>query len=429
MDWKILQAKNSLKGEVVVPADKSISHRAIMFGSIARGDMRISNFLFGEDCISTLDAFKALGVEILKEGDTLLVKGRGLKGLVPPKGPIYLGNSGTSMRIISGILAAQSFTTTLTGDESLSKRPMKRIIEPLEKMGARIESTEGHAPLKVTGSTRPIKAIKYLTPVASAQVKSCILAAGLYADGKTIVIEPFQSRDHTERMLEYFSADIKKDGLTTEITGQKELEAKDVEVPGDVSSAAFFVAAALLVEGSSIVLRNVGLNRTRIGVLNVLERMGGKIEASNLRGELEPMGDLEVVYSPLKGTVVEEEEIPLLIDEIPVLMVAACLAEGETIIKGISELKVKESDRVKTMIDNLSRMGCKIKEKDNSLIIYGGEKTLKCAELDSFTDHRIAMSMAIAALVSNGECLIKNVACVDTSYPGFYNDLEKVSGK
>jgi 3-phosphoshikimate 1-carboxyvinyltransferase len=430
MDWKVKKAVTGLKGELTVPPDKSISHRAIMFGSISNGKCEVRNFLFSEDCMSTLKAFHALGTEITREGETVTVKGKGLKGLQPPSGELYLGNSGTTMRIISGILAGQSFETLLTGDESLSKRPMRRIIDPLSLMGAEIEPTEGgdHAPLKIKGKTVPLKAIDYSLPMASAQVKSCVLAAGLYADGKTQVIEPYQSRDHTERMMKYFSADIRRDGLLTEVQGLKELISKDLVVPGDISSAAFFMVGALIVHGSHLVIREVGMNPTRTGIIEVLKRMGADIRVLDLREGLEPAGDLEVRHSDLKGTVVEEDEVPLLIDEIPILAVAACMAEGETVIKGIKELKVKETDRVKSVTENLFQMGIRAEEENNSLIIPGKSAELAAAELDSFGDHRIAMSSAIAALVSDGECVILNTACTDTSYPNFLGDLHKVTG-
>jgi len=427
MDWKIKKAKR-LNGELTVPADKSISHRAVMFGSIGKGKCRIDNFLSGEDCMRTFDAFRAMGVDIERDGDTVIVKGNGLKGLKAPEKDLYLGNSGTTMRIISGILAGQGFATTLTGDESLSKRPMKRIMEPLTLMGGKIEALEGgdHAPLRIEGTGRPLAPIDHKTPVASAQVKSCILAAGLYADGVTSVTEPFQSRDHTERMLEYFSADIKREGLKTEIKGLKELSPKDVKIPGDISGAAFFIVASLILGGSSIIIRNVGLNSTRRGLLDVLERMGAGIEILDVHDGLEPAGDLEVKSSALKGTTVEEAEVPLLIDEIPILVIAAAFAGGQTVIKGIKELKVKESDRIRAMTENLRGMGVTLEEKENSLIIHGGAEALEASELDSFADHRIAMSMAIAALTSDGECVIRNTACVDTSYPAFLSDLEKL---
>ena len=430
MDWKLKKTAIGLKGELTVPPDKSISHRAIMFGSISSGRCQVRNFLFSEDCMSTLKAFHALGAEITREGNTVTVKGKGLKGLKQPSGELYLGNSGTTMRIISGILAGQSFETLLTGDESLSKRPMGRIIEPLSLMGAGIDPAEGgdHAPLRIKGSAGPLKSIDYRLPMASAQVKSCVLAAGLYADGKTRVTEPYQSRDHTERMLKYFSADIEKKDLSTEVMGLKELVPKDLVVPGDISSAAFFIVGALIVKGSRLLIRKVGMNPTRTGVIGVLQRMGADIRVMDLEEGLEPVGDLEVRYSDLKGTVVEEKEVPLLIDEIPVLAIAACMAEGQTVIKGITELRVKETDRVRSITENLSRMGVRVEEEGNSLIIPGRSGRFAAAELDSFGDHRIAMSAAIAALASDGECVIRNTACADTSYPNFLDDLHRVTG-
>lgn len=428
MDWKVERAKKGLRGELSPPPDKSISHRAIMFASIARGECRIANFLFSEDCMRTLEAFRAMGSEIRVDGDTVTVKGRGLRGLEGPPGELYLGNSGTTMRVISGILAGQDFTTVLSGDESLSHRPMKRVIEPLSLMGADIEPIEGgyHAPLRIKGGKFPLRPVDYRMSVASAQVKSCVLAAGLYADGRTSVTEPFQSRDHTERMMEYFSASIERKGLRTEIVGPGELVSGDLRIPGDISSAAFFIVGALLVEGSRIIIRNTGLNPTRTGIIDVLKRMGAEVRVLEFRDQTEPEGDLEVCHSGLVGTVVREEEIPLLIDEVPLIAVAAAMAEGTTEIKGIKELKVKETDRIGGITENLSRMGVRVREDNGSLVIEGSCGNFKAAELDSFGDHRIAMSMAVAALVSDGSCIVRNTACADTSYPGFIADLEKV---
>ncbi len=428
MDWKIKKAQKGLKGELRVPPDKSISHRAVMFSSIARGKCRIDNFLFGEDCMRTYEAFLAMGVSITRKHNAVVVKGDGLKGLKAPAGALYMGNSGTSMRIMSGILAGQDFATELTGDESLSKRPMGRIVEPLRSMGANIETAgDGRPPIKIAPAGGPLKAVTYNTPVASAQVKSCVLSAGLYADGTTALTEPFQSRNHTEKMLEYFSAEIEREGLTTRVTGGKELVPKDLSVPGDVSSAAFFIVGALLVEGSNLVLRGVGLNPTRTGLISVLKRMGAKIDILDLRGESEPSGDLRALYSPLEGTIVKPSEIPLLIDEIPVLIIAAVTASSPTEIQGISELRVKESDRVRSMTENLSKLGVEMMEKGDSLIIYGGKKTFTSAVLDSFGDHRIAMSMAVASLISDDGCTIRDTDCVNTSYPDFPGHLAKVS--
>jgi 3-phosphoshikimate 1-carboxyvinyltransferase len=429
MDWKIKKAKSGLKGEVIVPPDKSISHRAVMFGSLAGGPCRVSNFLFGEDCLRTVDAFRAMGVEIREADGGLTVEGRGLKGLTPPEGDLYLGNSGTTMRIISGILAGQDFAVKLTGDESLSSRPMRRVTEPLKKMGSKIDTLNGNfPPIRIDPAGAPLKSIDYTTPVASAQVKSCVLAAGMYAEGETSVTEPFQSRDHTERMLEYLSADIERDGLTTRVKGFKELEARDIAVPGDISSAAFFIVGALLVEGSDIVLKNVGLNATRDGIIKVLKRMGADIEVLDVRGDVEPEGDIRVKSSTLKGTVIEAEEIPLLVDEVPVLIIAAAMADGRTEIRGISELKVKETDRVKSMRENLLKLGVEICEEGGELVLHGGAGMFASAELESFGDHRIAMSMAIAALVSDSECIVKDTGCADTSYPGFLEDLKTLAG-
>ncbi|MBU0570804.1 MAG: 3-phosphoshikimate 1-carboxyvinyltransferase [Candidatus Omnitrophica bacterium] len=424
MDWKIQPAK-SLKGELTVPPDKSISHRAIMFGSISNGNTRINNFLRGEDCMHTLRAFRSLGIEIEVKKDMVIVSGKGLRGLRPPEGNIYLGNSGTSMRIIPGILAGQPFNSVLTGDGSLRRRPMRRVMEPLARMGVKVEPMEGgdHAPLRIYGHKGPLSPIDYVTPVASAQIKSCVLAAGLYADGVTSLREPFLSRDHTERMLEYLSAVIKKDGLTTRITGGKYLEANDINIPGDISSAAFFIVGGLLVKDSHIILRDVGLNPTRTGVVDVLRRMGGHIKILDERETLEPVGDLEVKYSVLKGTVVTADEIPLLIDEIPVIAVAAAAADGETRIMGISELKVKETDRVKSITDNLTAIGARLREEDDTLIISGGIGRFQAHRVKSFGDHRTAMSAAIASLASDDECVIVDSGCVDTSYPGFLKDL------
>lgn len=430
MDWTIKKSSKGLEGELIVPPDKSISHRAVMFGSIARGKLRARNFLFGEDCMRTLEAFKAMGVGIRAEGSSVIIEGKGLKGLASPGSDLYLGNSGTTMRVISGILAGQDFPVRLTGDESLSSRPMKRIVDPLLDMGANITSSGGVPPLEINPHRGALKAISYTTPVASAQVKSCILAAGLYAEGTTKVTEPYQSRDHTERILEYFSASVKRDNLTTSIDGLKELTARDVEVPGDISSASYFIVAALLVKGSDILLKNVGINSTRKGIINVLGRMGADIELSEVRGDFEPMADIRVKTSGLKGTVVEKEEIPLLIDEVPVLIIASLKAEGQTRIEGVEELKVKESDRVKSMTDNLKKAGIHIiEEEDGAIIIPGGLEEVPACSFESFGDHRIAMSMAVGALFSSSECSIRDTECASTSYPDFLKDLEALSSK
>jgi len=430
MDWKIPKAECGLKGELEVPPDKSISHRAVILGSIARGVSSVKNFLSGEDCVRTLKAFRDMGVQIESVGKDIVVHGKGLSGLKRPSQPLYAGNSGTTMRILSGIAAGQNFNTRIEGDKSLTARPMGRIIEPLRQMGAEVKSDggEGHAPLDIKGGKK-LTGINYVMPVASAQVKSCVLIAGLFASGKTTVKEPFQSRDHTERMMEFLEADIKRKGLTTEISGTRELVSKDIKIPADISSAAFFIVAALLIKNSRIVLRNVGLNPTRMGLINVLKKMGAEIHVFDYKDEVEPSGNLEILHSELKGVVVEKEEVPLLIDEVPILSLAALRAEGKTIVRGISELKVKETDRVKTIRENFCRLGAEIEERGEDLVISGNIKKLKAAKLDSFGDHRIAMTMAIASLLASGESRINDAECVETSYPGFLKDLEKLKVK
>ena len=413
----------SLKGEIQVPGDKSISHRAVMLGSLAKGTTRITGFLQGADCLSTISCFEKMGVSIENTGDTVLVHGRGMRGLEKPEGVLDCGNSGTTMRLISGILSAQDFDVTLTGDASIQKRPMKRIMDPLSRMGADIESLPGNgcAPLYIQG--RPLTGIHYASPVASAQVKSSVLLAGLYADGETAVTEPSLSRDHTERMLGLFGADIASEGTTARITPARELFAADIQVPGDISSAAYFIAAGLIVPGSQILIKNVGINPTRAGILEVCRKMGGDIRMLNRNeGRGEPTADLLVTHSSLKGTVIEGDIIPTLIDELPVIAAMACFAEGETIIRDASELKVKESNRIAVMAQNLTAMGAQVRETDDGLRILGG-RPLHGAVIDSHDDHRIAMTFAVAALCSQGETKIQGRECVNISYPAFYKDL------
>ena len=413
----------SLKGEIQVPGDKSISHRAVMLGSLAKGTTRITGFLQGADCLSTISCFEKMGVSIENTGDTVLVHGRGMRGLEKPEGVLDCGNSGTTMRLISGILSAQDFDVTLTGDASIQKRPMKRIMDPLSRMGASIKSLPGNgcAPLYIQG--RPLTGIHYASPVASAQVKSSVLLAGLYADGETAVTEPSLSRDHTERMLGLFGADIASEGTTARITPARELFAADIQVPGDISSAAYFIAAGLIVPGSQILIKNVGINPTRAGILEVCRKMGGDIRMLNRNeGRGEPTADLLVTHSSLKGTVIEGDIIPTLIDELPVIAAMACFAEGETIIRDASELKVKESNRIAVMAQNLTAMGAQVRETEDGLRILGG-RPLHGAVIDSHDDHRIAMTFAIAALCSQGETKIQGRECVNISYPAFYKDL------
>lgn len=415
-----------LKGEITVPGDKSISHRSVMFGSIAKGTTEITGFLQGADCLSTISCFQKMGVEIENHQDTVLVHGRGLHGLTAPDSVLDCGNSGTTTRLISGILAGQKFSCTLTGDASIQKRPMKRIMEPLGMMGAQIKSVHdnGCAPLAITGS--PLHGIHYHSKVASAQVKSSILLAGLYAEGRTQVTEPALSRNHTEIMLRFFGADVSSEGRTASILPADELYGQKIIVPGDISSAAYFIAAALLVPGSELLIKNVGINPTRDGILRVCRAMGADITLLNaVYDSGEPVADLLVRHSSLKATEIGGELIPTLIDEIPVIAVMACAASGTTVIKDAAELKVKESNRIRTVVDNLRSMNAHVEETDDGMIIHGG-KPLQGGIIESHLDHRIAMSFAVASLIANGETEIRNSDCVNISYPSFYEDLEKL---
>ena len=417
-----IKKQTNLKGTLTVPGDKSISHRAVMFGSLARGTTRISHFLEGADCLSTISCFRKMGIEIDRNKDEILVHGRGLHGLTAPTEILDVGNSGTTTRLICGILAGQTFTSELDGDDSIRTRPMKRIMTPLASMGADITSRldNGCAPLIIHG--RPLHAAHYDSPVASAQVKSCVLLAGMYADGITSVTEPFLSRNHTEIMLNYFGAEITSEGTTASIRPEPVLEGRDIQVPGDISSAAYFIAAGLLTPGSEILLKNVGINPTRAGIIKVCMDMGADITLLNESTEGEPTADLLIRTSSLKGTTIEGSIIPTLIDEIPMLAVMAAFAEGTTIIRDAQELKVKESDRIAVMVDNLRRMGADIEGTDDGMIIHGG-RPLHGAVIDSHLDHRIAMSFAVAGTICDGTVEILNGECVNISYPEFYHDL------
>ena len=420
-----IKKQTDLKGTLTVPGDKSISHRAVMFGSLARGTTRISHFLEGADCLSTISCFRKMGIEIDRNKDEILVHGRGLHGLTAPAEILDVGNSGTTTRLISGILAGQTFTSELDGDDSIRTRPMKRIMTPLASMGADITSRldNGCAPLIIHG--RPLHAAHYDSPVASAQVKSCVLLAGMYADGITSVTEPFLSRNHTEIMLNYFGAEITSEGTTASIKPEPVLEGRDIQVPGDISSAAYFIAAGLLTSGSEILLKNVGINPTRAGILKVCMDMGADITLLNESTEGEPTADLLIRTSSLKGTTIEGSIIPTLIDEIPMIAVMAAFAEGTTIIRDAQELKVKESDRIAVMVDNLRRMGADIEGTDDGMIVHGG-RPLHGAVIDSHLDHRIAMSFAVAGTICDGTVEILNGECVNISYPEFYQDLYRL---
>ena len=417
---------NGLSGELTVPGDKSISHRSIMLGSIAKGTTAIRGFLQGADCLSSIACFRKMGVEIQNDGDLVTVKGLGLRGLKAPTDTLDVGNSGTTTRLMSGILAAQNFSCRVNGDASIQKRPMKRIILPLSMMGANITSELGNdcAPLRITGSD--LHGIAYDSPVASAQVKSAILFAGLYADGVTSVTEPAVSRNHTELMFESFGVDIKTEGRTATVHPASELYAQEIEVPGDISSAAYFIAAGLITPNSEITIKNVGINPTRDGILRVCEMMGANVKLEVKGGGVgEPIADITVSTTTLHGCEIGGNIIPTLIDEIPIIAIMAATAEGDTIIKNAAELKVKESNRIDVMVSNLSAMGASIEATDDGMIIHGG-KPLHGAAIDSKLDHRIAMSFAVASLIADGETEILGSECVDISYPTFYRDLMKL---
>jgi 3-phosphoshikimate 1-carboxyvinyltransferase len=422
----------SLQAEFRVPGDKSMSHRAAMLAGLSNGTCKVTNFLPSEDCLNTLKAMQALGaeVEVLEEMEgygpvSLNIGGRSMK-LIAPTAPIDCGNSGTGMRLLAGLLAAQPFQSELFGDASLSSRPMGRITKPLEEMGAHIETLgekPGCAPLRIHGRT--LSPIRYEMPVASAQVKSAVLLAGLFTEGRTTVVQPAETRDHTERMLESFGVRTLREGNEITIYGDQKPHACDFVVPGDISSAAFWLVAAAALPGSKLLIKDVGLNPTRTAIIDVLIRMGAHILVVEHQTEGEPIGNIEIHGAELKGTTLLPQEIPNLIDEIPVIAVAAALAQGTTTIRNAKELRVKETDRITTVVENLRAMGGDVVEFEDGLEIQGG-KPLHAAELDSYGDHRIAMAFAIAGLFATGETIIRNTECVNTSYPGFAHHLQAV---
>ena len=427
-----LTSITGLKGEVCIHGDKSISHRSVMFGAIAHGITEIHHFLMGADCLATIDCFRKMGIEIHIQKDRVLVHGKGLHGLSAPSEILQVKNSGTTTRLISGILAGQPFASSLSGDDSLNSRPMKRIMEPLTQMGAHISSLLDNdcAPLKIEPGA--LHGIHYTSPVASAQVKSCLLLAGLYADGETSVTEPILSRNHTELMLREFGADIRTvhelagSQATAVIRPCQELYGQKITVPGDISSAAYFIAAGLLVPDSEILIKNVGINPTRAGFLKVCEDMGGTITLLNERTEAgEKMADILVKSSQLHGISIYGDIIPTLIDEIPIIAVMAACAEGTTIIRDAGELRVKETDRIETVTDNLLAMGCSVLPTEDGMVIKGGVP-LKGATIHTLLDHRIAMAFSIAALVAEGKTKILDSHCIDVSYPGFYDTFEQL---
>ena len=419
-----------LCGEIAVPGDKSITHRAIILSALARGASDLIGWLPSEDCRRTLAAVQAMGVSVLENGTSLRINGCGLSGLEEPSDIIDCGNSGTTLRLLTGLLAGQSFFSALTGDDSLRKRPMRRVIDPLREMGAHIHGrSDGKlAPLAITG--KKLSAISYTLPIASAQVKSALLLAGLNASGETAVTDPYDTRDHTERMLQHFGAAVKREGNRCFITGGKPFSGKVIHVPGDFSSAAFFIVAGLIVPDSVITIKNVGVNPTRTGLLDVLERMGAKIEISVMdNGPLamdhdEPVADIKIAASPLKGAgTIEGEIIPRLIDEFPILCIAAAFADGETEIRGAGELRVKESDRIATMAKALQAIGVVAEELPDGIRIVGKEKSVG-GRCETEGDHRVAMAMKIAQLRTDGKIQLDDETCIDTSFPGF-NDLLK----
>ncbi|WP_409178643.1 3-phosphoshikimate 1-carboxyvinyltransferase [Brevibacillus fortis] len=423
---RVQQAKQ-IKGTVRVPGDKSISHRAVMFGSLAEGTTTIEGFLPGADCLSTISCFRRMGIEIEQQGDAVTVQGKGWYGLQEPSQHLDVGNSGTTIRLMAGIMATQPFHVVMEGDESIAKRPMRRVIGPLRQMGAKIDGRRDgeYTPLSIRGGE--LQGMAYQSPVASAQVKSAIMLAGLQAKGVTSVTEPHLSRDHTERMLQAFGVQVVRDGLTVSVEGGQKLKGRAISVPGDISSAAFLIAAVMVVPGSSLLIENVGINPSRTGIIDVVKAMGGSLELLNERiVNEEPVADLLVTHSELHGIEIAGDIIPRLIDEIPVIAVMATQAKGKTVIRDAEELKVKETDRIATVVSQLSKFGASVTPTDDGMIIEG-KTGLTGAVIDSMGDHRIGMAMAIAGLVAEGETTIENDDAIDVSFPGFHDLLVKIS--
>ncbi|MFO1444615.1 3-phosphoshikimate 1-carboxyvinyltransferase [Bacillus sp. Bva_UNVM-123] len=417
---------SSLKGEIAIPGDKSISHRSIMFGAIANGKTTVSNFLLGEDCLSTIDCFRKLGVMIDRDEEKVIIYGNGLEGLHEPQEILDVGNSGTTIRLLLGILAGRAFHNVLIGDESIGKRPMTRVTKPLQQMGATIHGRRNgeYTPLSIQGGD--LKSIEYELPVASAQVKSSILFAGIQANGITTVIEPAKTRDHTERMIRKFGGHIEVDGLTLRISGNQHLVGTDIHVPGDISSAAFFLVAGAIVQDSEIILRNVGLNPTRTGILDVMERMGADLTIINKQDSFEPYGDIRIKTSSLKGITIEGNLIPRLIDEIPIIALLATQAEGVTVIKDAEELKVKETNRIDTVVAELKKLGANIEPTDDGMIIRG-KTTLTGGNVSSHGDHRIGMMLAISAAICKADVFLEKEESIYVSYPSFFEHLHLLS--
>ncbi|APH04612.1 3-phosphoshikimate 1-carboxyvinyltransferase [Bacillus weihaiensis] len=429
LNKKVLSKVNKLEGTIEIPGDKSISHRAVMFGSIAKGKTEIRNFLMGADCLSTVSCFKKMGVEIEVSKEVVTVKGNGYEGLKEPKDILDVGNSGTTTRLMMGIVAGAPFHSCIIGDESIAKRPMSRVTNPLRMMGATIDGRDNgeYTPLSIRGGQ--LTSIEYHSPVASAQVKSAILLAGLRtANEETRVIEPHKSRDHTERMLRAFGVEVNEDELSASVVGGQSLKATNIFVPGDISSAAFFLVAGAIVPNSRIILKNVGINPTRTGILDVLNKMGASIEIDqHEESEFEPLADITIQTSELKGITIEGDLIPKLIDEIPIIALLATQAEGETIIKDASELKVKETNRIDTVVSELSKLGATIKGTDDGMVITGKTKLTGNASVSSFGDHRIGMMLAIAACLTDESIELQDASAIDVSYPNFFEHLSLLS--
>ncbi len=426
-----IQPSSGLRGEISLPGDKSISHRSVMFAAIADGDTHITGFLPGEDTQNTAKAMQAMGIAIEGLGTArLVVHGKGLDGLSEPTGVLDLGNSGTGMRLIAGLLAGQDFFSVLTGDQYLRKRPMARIVEPLQRMGAKIDGRSHGtlAPLSIRGGGKTLRGIEYASPVASAQVKSAVLLAGLYANGETTVNEPSKSRDHTERMFRFFGAEVRVQGTRVTVQGRQRLRAKgSLDIPSDISSAAFFMVAASIVPGSDLLINNIGVNPTRTGIIDILTGMGADITLENQREQAgEPVADIRIRYRKLHGVQIGGEMIPRAIDEIPVLAVAASYAVGKTVIKDAAELRLKESDRIATMAEELRKMGAAVTELPDGLEIIG-KVALNGALCDSHGDHRIAMSVAVAGLAARGDTVVRDTGWIDTSFPGFERLLRQAA--
>ena len=421
MHLKLSKSKN-LKGQVTIPGDKSISHRSIILSSLAEGTSEISGFLKGEDCLATLNSFKKMGVKIEEQDEKISVHGVGLHGLKKPTENLYLGNSGPSMRLLAGLLSGQKFSTILTGDSSLSSRPMKRILEPLKEMGASITASANTAPLYIKPSNK-LNGISYELPIASAQVKSCILLAGLYADSNTQVIESYLTRDHTEKMFKKFGIEIdesyKDSKKIIKISPPRKLNPSTLNIPGDFSSASFFIVAGLIIPNSEITLKNVGINSSRTALIKVLIQMGANIKIKNIKDDYEKTADIEIKTSNLKAIVLDEELIPNLIDELPILFIAASFARGKTIIRGVEELRTKESDRLEAMSNSLRVLGVESKSYSDGIDITGKSSLKSSVIIDSFGDHRIAMASSIACSMLEGENIIKNVENIQTSFPNF----------